>query len=160
VGEHGTRRTVCPVTRMYLRIVCSESSMASHLHDHTPPLHVACTLRPINFIPQQFDALRKVPLYSDLIKERFERCLDLYLCPRAKQTRVPSMTGCMRHSFGCFHCSIVTWWCCIDSCADACACFALTSLSSAWTSSVLCGTLSSSTSIPTRCSPSCPNRPT
>jgi ribosome biogenesis protein ERB1 len=29
-----------------------------------------------------FDALRKVPLYEELIKEHFERCLDLYMCPR------------------------------------------------------------------------------
>jgi hypothetical protein len=33
-------------------------------------------------VPQAFDCLRHVPLYSDFIKERFERCLDLYLCPR------------------------------------------------------------------------------
>ena len=38
--------------------------------------------RPSNFVPQKFAALRHVPLYNDLIKERFERCLDLYLCPR------------------------------------------------------------------------------
>jgi hypothetical protein len=34
------------------------------------------------YVPQAFDCLRHVPLYSDFIKERFERCLDLYLCPR------------------------------------------------------------------------------
>lgn len=33
-------------------------------------------------MPQGFDCLRHVPLYGDFIKERFERCLDLYLCPR------------------------------------------------------------------------------
>lgn len=33
-----------------------------------------------------------MPLYSDFIKERFERCLDLYLAPRARRMRlhVPS----------------------------------------------------------------------
>ena len=36
----------------------------------------------MNYLPQKFEALRKVPLYADLIKEHFERCLDLYLCPR------------------------------------------------------------------------------
>jgi len=44
--------------------------------------------RPLNFTPQTFDALRKVPLYAPLIKERFERCLDLYLCPREQKTRL------------------------------------------------------------------------
>jgi ribosome biogenesis protein ERB1 len=34
------------------------------------------------YVPQAFDCLRHVPLYGDFIKERFERCLDLYLCPR------------------------------------------------------------------------------
>ena len=37
-----------------------------------------------NFIPQSFKSLRAVPLYARGIKERFERCLDLYLCPRAE----------------------------------------------------------------------------
>ena len=44
--------------------------------------------RPLNFIPRQYDALRKVPLYERLIQERFERCLDLYLCPRAVKKRM------------------------------------------------------------------------
>eukprot|EP01024_Parvocaulis_polyphysoides_P020621 TRINITY_DN19687_c0_g2_i2.p1 TRINITY_DN19687_c0_g2~~TRINITY_DN19687_c0_g2_i2.p1 ORF type:complete len:457 (-),score=123.79 TRINITY_DN19687_c0_g2_i2:20-1321(-) len=34
------------------------------------------------FIPRQFPSLRLVPAYSEFIRERFERCLDLYLCPR------------------------------------------------------------------------------
>lgn len=38
--------------------------------------------RRLNFVPQSFDALRRVPLYENLIKEHFERCLDLYMCPR------------------------------------------------------------------------------
>lgn len=38
--------------------------------------------RPANsFIPKKFDSLRKVPAYANFVKERFERCLDLYLCP-------------------------------------------------------------------------------
>lgn len=32
-----------------------------------------------------FDSLRSVPAYADFVRERFERCLDLYLCPRAKK---------------------------------------------------------------------------
>ena len=41
--------------------------------------------RPLNFVPQQHGTLRRVPLYEPLIKERFERCLDLYLCPREQK---------------------------------------------------------------------------
>jgi ribosome biogenesis protein ERB1 len=44
--------------------------------------------RPLNFLPQKFEALRKVPLYQDLIREHFERCLDLYLCPRVLKKKV------------------------------------------------------------------------
>ena len=30
----------------------------------------------------------QVPAYADFIKERFERCLDLYLCPRTRRKRL------------------------------------------------------------------------
>lgn len=40
------------------------------------------------FIPSAFDALRKVPAYDRYINERFERCLDLYLCPRSRVKRM------------------------------------------------------------------------
>jgi len=43
---------------------------------------------PPPFIPQAFDCLRKVPAYERFVKERFERCLDLYLCPRARVKRM------------------------------------------------------------------------
>jgi ribosome biogenesis protein ERB1 len=35
-----------------------------------------------------YEALRKVPAYDNFIRERFERCLDLYLCPRARIKRL------------------------------------------------------------------------
>ena len=44
--------------------------------------------RPQNFLSQKYDSLRKVPGYSKFIEERFERCLDLYLCPRQRKVRV------------------------------------------------------------------------
>ena len=44
--------------------------------------------RPSNFVPHKYAALRHVPLYDGLIKERFERCLDLYLCPREMKQRL------------------------------------------------------------------------
>lgn len=40
------------------------------------------------FVPQAFACLRHVPLYDKFIKERFERCLDLYLCPRVRKKRM------------------------------------------------------------------------
>jgi len=44
--------------------------------------------KPTNYLPAKFEALRKVPLYENLIKEHFERCLDLYLCPRLLKKKV------------------------------------------------------------------------
>ncbi|CAN0121144.1 unnamed protein product [Ascophyllum nodosum] len=46
------------------------------------------TERPTNFMPKSFDSLRQVGAYAGLVKERFERCLDLYLCPRAFKRRL------------------------------------------------------------------------
>ena len=44
--------------------------------------------RPLNFRPTRFTALRSVPLYQPGVQEMFERCLDLYLCPRAVGKRL------------------------------------------------------------------------
>lgn len=40
------------------------------------------------FIPRQFSSLRSVPAYDRFARERFARCLDLYLCPRTKKMRL------------------------------------------------------------------------
>lgn len=44
--------------------------------------------RKLHFMPQKFNSLREVPAYSRYIRERFLRCLDLYLCPRAKRMKL------------------------------------------------------------------------
>ena len=44
--------------------------------------------KPYNFLPQKFDSLRKVPMYQDLVREHFERCLDLYMCPRLTRKKM------------------------------------------------------------------------
>ncbi|TPX66037.1 hypothetical protein SpCBS45565_g04703 [Spizellomyces sp. 'palustris'] len=38
--------------------------------------------RPRNYVPKKYNNLRSVPGYNRFIQERFDRCLDLYLCPR------------------------------------------------------------------------------
>ena len=40
------------------------------------------------FLPTNHDALRKVPGYEKFIKEKFERCLDLYLAPRVRRSKL------------------------------------------------------------------------
>ncbi len=44
--------------------------------------------RKYNFMPQKFDSLRKVTGYDRFVRERFERCMDLYLAPRARRSRL------------------------------------------------------------------------
>lgn len=39
------------------------------------------------FLPKKYSSLRLVPAYNKFIQERFERCLDLYLCPRQRKMR-------------------------------------------------------------------------
>lgn len=46
--------------------------------------------RRLPFIPKKYASLRQVPAFSRFIHERFERCLDLYLCPRQRKMRVIS----------------------------------------------------------------------
>jgi len=36
------------------------------------------------FLPQRFSSLRSVPFYKNTLRERFERCLELYMCPRQR----------------------------------------------------------------------------
>ncbi|KAA8536573.1 hypothetical protein F0562_029051 [Nyssa sinensis] len=40
------------------------------------------------FIPKRFMSLRSVPAYEKAVNESFDRCLDLYLCPRARKKRI------------------------------------------------------------------------
>ncbi|KAM3858503.1 ribosome biogenesis protein bop1 [Diretmus argenteus] len=44
--------------------------------------------RKLPFIPRKFSSLRLVPSFPRFVHERFERCLDLYLCPRQRKMRV------------------------------------------------------------------------
>ena len=43
--------------------------------------------RPYDYVPKKIDSLRKVPMYENLVREHFERCLDLYMCPRITRKR-------------------------------------------------------------------------
>lgn len=40
------------------------------------------------FLPNDFGSLRKVPGYENFVKEKFERCLDLYLAPRVRKSKL------------------------------------------------------------------------
>ncbi|KAJ3415009.1 Ribosome biogenesis protein 1 [Chytridiales sp. JEL 0842] len=44
--------------------------------------------RPYNFIPKKHSSLRQVSGYARFVQERFDRCLDLYLCPRIQKKKL------------------------------------------------------------------------
>ncbi|KAG1688024.1 hypothetical protein DVH05_004434 [Phytophthora capsici] len=44
--------------------------------------------RETNFMPKKFKSLREVCGYSGFVRERFERCLDLYLAPRVNKRKL------------------------------------------------------------------------
>ena len=44
--------------------------------------------RETEFLPNDYGSLRKVPGYGNFVKEKFERCLDLYLAPRVRRSKL------------------------------------------------------------------------
>ena len=44
--------------------------------------------RKLRLAVRKYDSLRLVPAYRNIVKDRFERCLDLYLCPRVRKSRI------------------------------------------------------------------------
>ncbi|KAL1964316.1 hypothetical protein VTN77DRAFT_7136 [Rasamsonia byssochlamydoides] len=40
------------------------------------------------YLPTDYGSLRKVPGYENFVKEKFERCLDLYLAPRVRRSKL------------------------------------------------------------------------
>lgn len=44
--------------------------------------------RPLDFVPQRYKTLRAVPAYDNFVRDRFDRCLDLYLAPRTVRKRL------------------------------------------------------------------------
>ncbi|KAJ7520808.1 hypothetical protein O6H91_19G023800 [Diphasiastrum complanatum] len=77
-----------------------KTKLPGHEESYNPPFEYIPTQEEVNsyqlmyeedrpkFLPRKFDSLRMVPAYADFIKERFERCLDLYLCPRSRKKRI------------------------------------------------------------------------
>lgn len=41
-----------------------------------------------DYLPTNYDSLRKVPGYESFVQEKFERCLDLYLAPRVRRSKL------------------------------------------------------------------------
>ncbi|XWS41183.1 hypothetical protein CRYUN_Cryun17cG0058300 [Craigia yunnanensis] len=74
--------------------------LPGHEESYNPSLEYIPTQEEINsyqlmyeedrpkFIPKRFTSFRSIPAYENAIKDSFERCLDLYLCPRVRKKRI------------------------------------------------------------------------
>lgn len=81
-------------------IPAPKQKLPGHDESYNPPLEYIPTQEEINsyqlmyeedrpkFIPQRFTSMRSIPAYENAMKESFERCLDLYLCPRVRRKRL------------------------------------------------------------------------
>ncbi|XP_006609484.1 ribosome biogenesis protein BOP1 homolog [Apis dorsata] len=89
--------------RIHKHIPPPKRHLPGHAESYNPPpeylfdkkelkewnkLQTAPWKRKLHFIPQKFNSLREVPSYPKYVKERFQRCLDLYLCPRALKMKL------------------------------------------------------------------------
>eukprot|EP00163_Fabomonas_tropica_P020799 TRINITY_DN366_c1_g1_i1.p1 TRINITY_DN366_c1_g1~~TRINITY_DN366_c1_g1_i1.p1 ORF type:complete len:785 (+),score=122.94 TRINITY_DN366_c1_g1_i1:314-2668(+) len=90
-----------PTDQGIMHIPAPKMALPGHAESYNPPVEYVPTEeeanawalldpedRPYNFVPAKYSSLKSVPAYPDFIKERFERCLDLYLCPRTRKTRL------------------------------------------------------------------------
>ncbi|XP_058108486.1 ribosome biogenesis protein BOP1 homolog isoform X2 [Magnolia sinica] len=81
-------------------IPAPKPKLAGHEESYNPSIEYIPTQEEINsyqlmyeedrpkFIPKRFESLRGVPAYENALKEGFDRCLDLYLCPRTRKKRI------------------------------------------------------------------------
>ncbi|KAA8545481.1 hypothetical protein F0562_020265 [Nyssa sinensis] len=81
-------------------IPAPKAKLPGHAESYNPSLEYIPTQEEINsyqlmfeedrpkFIPKRFTSLRSVPAYEKATNESFDRCLDLYLCPRARKKRI------------------------------------------------------------------------
>ncbi|KAF7842780.1 ribosome biogenesis protein BOP1-like protein [Senna tora] len=81
-------------------IPAPKPKIPGHEESYNPPLEYIPTQEEIDsyqlmyeedrpkFIPKSFKSLRSIPAYENAVKDCFERCLDLYLCPRVRKKRL------------------------------------------------------------------------
>lgn len=81
-------------------IAAPKMALPGHAESYNPPPEYLLTKDDIKkwesqseeeresfYLPQRFSSLREVPFYQNIIRERFDRCLELYMCPRQRRRR-------------------------------------------------------------------------
>ncbi|XP_059450018.1 ribosome biogenesis protein BOP1 homolog [Corylus avellana] len=81
-------------------IPAPKAKLPGHEESYNPSLEYIPTQEEINsyqlmyeedrpkFIPKRYTSLKSIPAYDNVVKDIFERCLDLYLCPRVRKKRI------------------------------------------------------------------------
>lgn len=86
--------------RQRAHIAAPKMALPGHAESYNPPPEYLLTADDVRkwesqteeerehfFLPQRFPNLRSVPFYTHTLRERFERCLELYMCPRQRIRR-------------------------------------------------------------------------
>ncbi|KHJ42552.1 BOP1NT domain protein [Trichuris suis] len=87
--------------RLKMRIPASKMKLPGHAESYNPPSEYLLTdkeiekwqnqepyERRLDFIPEKYSCMRHLPAYKQFVKERFDRCVDLYLAPRQRKQRL------------------------------------------------------------------------
>ncbi|KAF5827641.1 NUC169 domain-containing protein [Dunaliella salina] len=95
-GQEGVAKTATGLTY----IPPAKPKLPGHAESYNPPAEYIPTEEEVagyamldpedrpKLVPRKHNSLREVPAYSRLINDIFERCLDLYLCPRVRRKRL------------------------------------------------------------------------
>ncbi|KAL4189757.1 hypothetical protein AMTRI_Chr08g208730 [Amborella trichopoda] len=81
-------------------IQAPKQNLPGHDESYNPSMEYIPTQEEINsyqlmyeedrpkFIPRRYERYRVIPAHEKLLREFFDRCLDLYLCPRSRKKRI------------------------------------------------------------------------
>ncbi|GMT28412.1 hypothetical protein PFISCL1PPCAC_19709, partial [Pristionchus fissidentatus] len=99
-GEEKSQ-TKSELSRLRQHIPAPKMMLPKHTESYNPPEEYLFTEeeqkkweedepedRRISFIPRKYDSLRRVPAWDTMVKERYDRCLDLYLAPRQMKMKL------------------------------------------------------------------------
>ncbi|GJN32340.1 hypothetical protein PR202_gb20840 [Eleusine coracana subsp. coracana] len=69
-------------------IPAPKPNLPGHEESYNPSVEYIPTQEEIDSYQLIFESLRSVPAYEKALREGFDRCLDLYLCPRSRKKRI------------------------------------------------------------------------
>ncbi|KAI1730763.1 BOP1NT domain-containing protein [Ditylenchus destructor] len=100
-SDDNEQKSKAELSRMRMHLPAPKVTLPTNKESYNPPAEhlfdedelekwkkTEAEKRRIGFVPQKYDALRKVPFYPEFYKERLDRCMDLYLAPRQRKMRL------------------------------------------------------------------------